>query len=273
MGSATLVALILAGATGHVVSTEPHAAQVATTRSASPSPRPSASARPSGSASPRPASKPSVAPSLAVPAASPKPTPKPTPSSRPSPTPPTPTGPVLYLTFDDGPDPRWTPSVLAVLAKHKAHATFFEVGVAARRSPDLVASVRKAGHGVGNHSMTHPSLTKLSAAGVASEISQADKFIGGSACMRPPYGAVNKSVRNQIAAEGKRMVLWDVDTNDWQLPGADVIASRVIEGAKPGAIVLMHDGGGKRSQTIAALDTVLTRLGTAGWRFERLPNC
>ncbi|WP_084310877.1 polysaccharide deacetylase family protein, partial [Phycicoccus elongatus] len=191
----------------------------------------------------------------------------------PAPAPPAPPGSVLHLTFDDGPDPTWTPQVLSVLAKHNAHATFFVLGRAAGAHPGLVADERAAGHSVGNHTTTHPDLTKLSVADITSQWQRTANVIGGTPCARPPYGAVNATVRQVTTGLGYRVQLWDIDTRDWSRPGADVITQRIVDGARPGAVVLLHDGGNDRSQTVAALDAALTRLDAAGWRYEAIPGC
>lgn len=181
---------------------------------------------------------------------------------------------VVYLTFDDGPDPRWTPQVLRVLAKHDASATFFMLGQNASAHPELVQRVRGSGHAVANHTWDHPQLTRQDPAEVRRQLERTSTALGGKdRCMRPPYGATNDSVGSTVRESGLRSVLWDVDTNDWRRPGARTIEDRVVRGAKPGAVVLMHDAGGERSQTVAALDGALTRLAAKGYRFAALPGC
>ncbi|MER7243393.1 polysaccharide deacetylase family protein [Kribbella sp. NPDC000426] len=175
-------------------------------------------------------------------------------------------GKVVYLTFDDGPDPHWTPEVLAVLAKHNAHGTFFMLAQNADPHPELVGQVRAAGNSVGNHSVSHPQLPKLSPAQLHHEVADGVQ----SKCFRPPYGATNARVRAEIHRDGMQQVLWDVDPEDWARPGTATIVQRVLAGARPGAIILMHDGGGNRAQTVAALDQVLTTLSARGYTFATL---
>lgn len=176
------------------------------------------------------------------------------------------TGPkVLYLTFDDGPS-EWTPKILEVLARHNAKATFFELGEQQKAFPNYVDQVRKAGHTIGNHTIDHASLTSLSWSGMQKEIKGGPE----SRCLRPPYGATNSDVRSLSGELNLRVVLWDVDTRDWTRPGSDAIERRAVEGARPGAIVLMHDGGGDRQQTVDALEGVLTTLGKQGYVFRSL---
>lgn len=180
---------------------------------------------------------------------------------------------VLHLTFDDGPDPQWTPALLDILDRHGAKATFFELGREIDRTPQLAGVVQARGHALGNHTMTHPKLTEAAAGTATAQIQAADAKLGPTTCFRPPYGAINDAIRGEVAALGRRVVLWDVDTRDWQKPGTEVIVQRILSGARPGATILMHDSGGDRSQTLAATDQALGLLAAAGWRFEAIPGC
>ncbi|WP_426563617.1 polysaccharide deacetylase family protein [Angustibacter sp. McL0619] len=177
---------------------------------------------------------------------------------------------VVYLTFDDGPDPEWTPQILALLARYDVRATFFEIGQEVRRHPHTAAAVRAAGQAVGSHTMHHRKLTKLSGATLAGEL---DAGLPGVSCLRPPFGVVDAHVRAAAAARGLRIVLWNVDTDDWARPGAKSIEKELLKHAKPGRTVLMHDGGGDRSQTLAALKVVLPQLVARGYRFGSFPGC
>jgi peptidoglycan/xylan/chitin deacetylase (PgdA/CDA1 family) len=176
-------------------------------------------------------------------------------------------GKVLYLTFDDGPQPVYTPKVLAVLAKHHAHATFFVLGREAAAHPGLVETTRRAGHRIGNHTWDHPMLTKLTPARLRQEISAGVQ----SKCFRPPFRDTNAHVAAVAAEYHQHQVLWDVDTRDWEKPGVAHIERALVRGARPGAIFLMHDGGGNRTQTVAALDQALTQLAAQGYTFRSLP--
>ncbi|GAA3110389.1 polysaccharide deacetylase family protein [Kribbella aluminosa] len=209
------------------------------------------------------------------------PTSAPTPSGTPTqtttsvrPVPPNPTTSVasgkkvLFLTFDDGPDPTWTPQVLATLATYGAHATFFELGEMQSEHPGLRDKVLAAGNAIGSHSISHPQLTKLSAAQRHHQIFDGPR----STCFRPPYGATNVKVRAEIKAAGMVQVLWDVDPRDWARPGTSVIAHNILTHAKSGRIILMHDGGGNRAQTVAALKQVLPVLKAQGYTFPAM-NC
>jgi peptidoglycan/xylan/chitin deacetylase (PgdA/CDA1 family) len=174
---------------------------------------------------------------------------------------------VLYLTFDDGPQHIWTPKVLEVLAKHDAKATFFALGKqVAEEGPELLRVIRAAGHTVGNHTYGHKHLTRLPLAQARWEIRHGPP----SQCFRPPYRETNAQIAGIAASYGMRQVLWTVDTFDWEEPGADRIEAAIVNGAAPGAVILMHDGGGDRSQTVHALDRALTRLSAQGYTFRAL---
>ena len=194
-----------------------------------------------------------------------------------APAPPAPAAPVspgvLHLTFDDGPDPAWTPALLDILGRHQARATFFELGAKAAEHPDLVAAVRSRGHTIGNHSWSHPEFTRIGLAAVRDQVARTDAALGTPPCVRPPFGSLTASIRGALEASGKHVVMWDVDTRDWSLPGAPAIAERIVAGARPGAIILLHDGGNDRSQTLAGVDHALGILAAAGWRFEPVPGC
>jgi peptidoglycan/xylan/chitin deacetylase (PgdA/CDA1 family) len=176
---------------------------------------------------------------------------------------------VLYLTFDDGPSSTWTPKVLAVLARFDAHATFFQVGNEVRLNPRTAALVRTAGHRVGSHTSHHRRLTGLDDRQLVAEL----RGGAASSCLRPPYGAVDARVRRVARSFGQQIVLWDVDTRDWTHPGAAKVATALVRGARPGRVVLMHDGGGNRSQTVAGLAAGLKVLSRKGYHFESLPQC
>ena len=173
---------------------------------------------------------------------------------------------VLFLSFDDGPDPLWTPRILQVLAKYDAHATFFELGGMQAAHPGLREQVLAAGNTIGNHSITHTQLTIASPARRHHEIIDGPK----STCFRPPYGATNPTVRADIKAAGMVQVLWDVDPRDWARPGAQAIVHNILTHAHNHNIILLHDGGGNRSQTVTALDKVLPLLKAQGYSFPAM---
>jgi peptidoglycan-N-acetylglucosamine deacetylase len=178
---------------------------------------------------------------------------------------------VVALTFDDGPGP-FTPQVLSVLERYHLPATFFEVGNEVTRYPQYAKQVVAAGFPVGDHTWNHPDLSKLSAAGVASQIdmTQAEiRAVTGTTpqCLRPPYDAWSATALSVIASRGLATMSYSVDPKDYTLPGVQAIADRVVGAAFPGAVVGMHDGGGDRSQTVAALPQIITRLRAMGYAF------
>jgi peptidoglycan/xylan/chitin deacetylase (PgdA/CDA1 family) len=182
---------------------------------------------------------------------------------------------VIYLTFDDGPTPAWTPRVLELLARHRAQATFFVLGRSAAAHPELVRQEHAAGHGVGNHTWSHRRLTGLGDGQLAAEVSPTSAAIQRATgvpvrCLRPPYATVDTASARRVGALGLRLVLWDIDTRDWLRPGAGAIAGRVLGRVRAGDVVLLHDGGGDRSQTVAALEQLLAALSARGFRFGAL---
>jgi peptidoglycan-N-acetylglucosamine deacetylase len=178
---------------------------------------------------------------------------------------------VLYLTFDDGPSP-YTQPILDVLARHNAKATFFVLGRQANGRRELVQAMYDAGHGIANHTYNHPSLPSLTKQRLQDELSATTEAVGGldHGCLRPPYGASSKAVRASAGELGYTLVTWTIDPRDWSRPGAAAIAQRVVAKAFPGGVVVMHDGGGDRTQTVAALETILTQLSAKGYQFAAL---
>lgn len=179
--------------------------------------------------------------------------------------------PVVSLTYDDGPDPRWTPQILDILGEYGVQATFFVLGQNAQRHPELIDRMIAEGHRVANHTSTHPELTRLSDGAIANEVGPFDAWLAyrgiETKCVRPPYGAVNDRVDVAIrAASGDdHTLLWSIDTNDWQRPSADTITQRILAGLQPGAVILMHDGGGERPSTVEATRQVVPLIQAAGY--------
>ncbi|MET7701024.1 glycosyltransferase [Streptomyces sp. NPDC005485] len=188
----------------------------------------------------------------------------------------------LVLTFDDGPDPTWTPKVLDVLKAHHAHAVFFVTGTNASRYPELIRRMVREGHEVGLHTFNHPDLSYQSQKRIDWELSQSQLALAGAAgirtsLFRPPYSSFadamdNKSwpVTQYIGTRGYITVVNNTDSEDWQKPGVDEIIRRATPKGGKGAIVLMHDSGGDRHQTVQALDRFLPQLQGQGYVFENL---
>jgi peptidoglycan-N-acetylglucosamine deacetylase len=173
---------------------------------------------------------------------------------------------VLFFSFDDGPDPYWTPQILSVLQKYRAHATFFELGSMQNAHPGIREQVLAAGNTIGSHSISHPQLTAINPGRRHHEIFDGPQ----SKCFRPPYGASNPKVRADIKAAGMTQVLWDVDPRDWARPGVNAIVNNILHHAHRRNIILMHDGGGDRSQSVAALDKALQTLKAQGYSFPAM---
>jgi peptidoglycan/xylan/chitin deacetylase (PgdA/CDA1 family) len=180
--------------------------------------------------------------------------------------------PEVALTFDDGPHPAFTPRVLDILRRYGVRATFFCVGLNACAYPELVARAVDEGHGVGNHTWSHPYLPDLSRDEVLHQVDATgaalEKVIGTApALVRPPYGSRTPDVLRWIAGRELTTVLWDVDAGDWAGPPAADITAKVTGATTAGSIVLMHDAGGDRSGTVEALPDILENLLGRGFRF------
>jgi peptidoglycan-N-acetylglucosamine deacetylase len=181
----------------------------------------------------------------------------------------------VVLTFDDGPDAAYTPKILDILAKYEAKATFFEIGKNVKKHPELSKRIHDAGHSVQNHTWTHADLRHLSATAFRQQVTSTDQAIQSAigstpGCLRPPYGGMDPTVRQRAKALGKDLVVWTVDSRDWTKPGTTAIVQRVLKNVHSGSVILMHDGGGNRTQTVAALPTILKSLKAKGYGFRTL---
>ncbi|KAB2340244.1 polysaccharide deacetylase family protein [Actinomadura rudentiformis] len=197
----------------------------------------------------------------------------PVPSSSPTATPSPPNVPAVdclhvkcvALTFDDGPGP-YTASLLATLARHGARATFFVTGQNATYHADLIRQEAAAGHEIGNHSWSHPDLTRLSTRQAHDQLGRTDQAVQASigrapTLFRPPYGAQNAAVR---AGAARPVILWSVDTQDWKYRDRVKVARTAIAQVRPGDIILMHD---IHPTSVAAVPQILTTLKSRGYHF------
>jgi len=179
----------------------------------------------------------------------------------------------IAVTFDDGPTPRITEKVLSELEKHRMRATFFMIGQRVKAEPSLAKAVADAGHEIGNHSYTHPQLAKMPASRVEEELSKTQDAIMEATgkkpqWFRPPYGSFIRSTQGPIAEKlGLGVVYWSVDPRDWSQPGVPVIISRVLAGAQPGSIILMHD---LHPQTAEAVSTIFDGLQEKFFAFDNM---
>jgi peptidoglycan/xylan/chitin deacetylase (PgdA/CDA1 family) len=184
----------------------------------------------------------------------------------------------VALTFDDGPWPHNTQQILTILAQRQAPATFFVVGRQVQRYPELVRREVAAGMAIGSHSYRHPQpFDQLPVARIRDEIAQGRRTLVPLGVhpvgFRPPGGAASPAVTAAAQELGDRTVLWSVDPADWQ-PGvtSDQLVQRVLAAARPGAIVLLHDGGGDRSATVAALPAIIDGLRRLGLTLTAVPT-
>ncbi|MYZ39758.1 MULTISPECIES: bifunctional polysaccharide deacetylase/glycosyltransferase family 2 protein [unclassified Streptomyces] len=185
----------------------------------------------------------------------------------------------LVLTFDDGPDPVWTPKVLDKLKEYDAHGVFFVTGTMASRYPALVKRMVDEGHEIGLHTFNHPDLSFQTKSRIEWELSQNQLALAGAAdirtsLFRPPYSSFSSAMDNKswpvaeyIGSLGYITVLDSTDSEDWKRPGADVISRKATPKGGKGAIVLMHDSGGDRSQTVEALGHFLPKMQERGYEF------
>jgi len=178
----------------------------------------------------------------------------------------------IALTIDDGPNPVYTPQVLRLLDRYRVTATFSMIGLQADAHPGLAREVAAAGHEIANHTWSHLDLAYLSPAVVADQISRATTAIHRATgraptLFRAPYGAWSPAVLRLCAQSGMTPLAWSVDPRDWSRPGVASIVANVMRNTATGSIILEHDGGGNRAQTVAALKIILPRLLDAGYHF------
>ncbi|MFF8015261.1 polysaccharide deacetylase family protein [Streptomyces sp. NPDC007929] len=179
-------------------------------------------------------------------------------------------GRTMVLTFDDGPDPRFTPDILDTLAEYDVRAMFFVCGEMVAGGRKLLARMADEGHVVGNHTWSHPLLTRLTRRQIRSQMERTSDAIEDAYGERPewfraPYGAWNRAAFQLGAELGMEPLAWTVDTLDWTTPGVRSIVKKVERGAAPGVVVLSHDAGGDRSQSVKALRRYLPELLDSGY--------
>jgi peptidoglycan-N-acetylglucosamine deacetylase len=178
-------------------------------------------------------------------------------------------GGTVYLTFDDGPS-QYTPAILNVLRVTHSTATFFELGFRQAQYPAEAALIRAQGSNIGNHTYNHPNLTWLTPTQIQWQLAHGPR----SKCVRPPYGATNRTVKHILSRLRLRQVLWTIDTRDWSRPGTThIVKAATGPSIRTGSILLMHDGGGDRSETVAALPHIISALQHQGYAVRRIPGC
>jgi len=182
----------------------------------------------------------------------------------------------LHITFDDGPHPEATPIALEVLQKRKIRATFFLVGSRVAQYPQLAKTIAQEGHAVGNHTLTHPNLFLKPRPQQTYEIVEADKIIAeavGSrpAFFRPPYGYFDLITLDIAERTNHKVVLWDVDSRDFEVSSPTSITANVTKKARAGAILLFHDNDATGRKLRGVLDPIFDRLEERGFDFSPLP--
>ena len=179
----------------------------------------------------------------------------------------------IALTIDDGPSPIYTPQILSLLGRYGVVATFSMIGENVAAYPAIAREVAAAGHLIINHTWTHANLTELAPAAMADQISRASGAIEKAtratpAMFRAPFGAWSPAVLAQCRQMRLAPLDWSVDPRDWARPGVSAITTNIMRNTRSGSIILEHDGGGNRAQTVAALSYVLPRLLDAGYHFR-----
>jgi peptidoglycan/xylan/chitin deacetylase (PgdA/CDA1 family) len=178
---------------------------------------------------------------------------------------------VIALTFDDGPGP-YTPQVLSVLQQYHVPATFFEVGVHVAQYPQYTRLLSASGYPVEDHTWSHADLTTIPVSEFPYQIDQTQQEIYSltgilPTCVRPPYDAWNPTVLQQLGERGLTTMSYSIDPKDWTLPGTAAIVQQAVSAAFLGGVVLLHDGGGPRDQTVAALPQIIQQLQARGYSF------
>ncbi|MFC7340165.1 polysaccharide deacetylase family protein [Saccharopolyspora griseoalba] len=181
-------------------------------------------------------------------------------------------GRTVALTFDDGPDATDTPALLRVLGEHDVRAVFCLWGDHVRQNPDLVRRIVAEGHVLCNHTTHHDDLAAWTPEAVRADLVETNDLVRAAAphaevaYFRAPYGSWGESP--EVAADlGMQPLGWRFDVEDWNPPGTEVLVQRFADRVSPQAVALLHDGGGDRSQTAAAVDEIIPRLRAEGWRF------
>ncbi len=182
----------------------------------------------------------------------------------------------VALTFDDGPSP-YSEEVIDILLRDGVPATFFPIGLAIDEYPETLRREDRDGFAIGDHTVNHARMADLSPADQEAELrgQAADLERNGVPAprlFRPPFGVYDAETLKLLRREGMLMVLWTVETDDYELPGPEAIAARVLEQVHPGAIVLLHDGGGDRSGTVAALPEIIQELRRDGYKLVSVPQ-
>lgn len=182
----------------------------------------------------------------------------------------------IALTFDDGPGP-YTPKILIALNRLNVKATFFVIGQQVHTFNTATMAAVRRGHSIGDHTEGHKHLGALSAVDQYGELETPLEWLSKYGLprpllFRPPYGSYDRTTLEQLKRLGLLMVLWSVDSQDYRRPGVEQIVERAVAGAKPGAIILLHDGGGDRTQTVQAIPKIVGRLRARHYHLVTVPR-
>jgi peptidoglycan-N-acetylglucosamine deacetylase len=193
----------------------------------------------------------------------------------------------LCLTYDDGPNPAYTPRLLEILERYNAHATFFSIGQWAEREPGLLREMHAAGHAVGNHTYTHPTMPLISAASVVDELKRCRgaveaagiqfSTVDGEMLMRPPYGRRRPGTLRTMRSQGYVPVTWSITCYDWRRTATESKVARRAAKAGEGDVILLHDGcnlepAADRSHSVAATEDTLAKYSAQGYEFVTIPQ-
>lgn len=182
---------------------------------------------------------------------------------------------VIALTYDDGPNPPYTEQLIELLDRNQIKATFFVIGKIAEKYPETVRLMLSKGHEVGNHSYSHAQLIWKNPFFIRSEIEKTDKIlcqlgVKQEINFRAPYGRKLLALPYILAKMQKKNILWNLDSKDYEASHSEVIGNYVLQHVRPGSIILMHDGGGERSRTIAATEILIKELQGKGYTFKKI---
>lgn len=181
----------------------------------------------------------------------------------------------VSLTFDDGPSPIYTPQILDILKQHNIKATFFVMGTAAKKHPELIKQIQAEGHAVALHTMTHPKLTRLSNKGLYNEVVKPRDIVKDiigkpPVCLRPPYGMINDRAKRYIEQHGMISVPMGFNSFDYERRGTTRLANWVVKNARSERVFLLHDGYHRREQTVAALPSIIKGIRAKGLGFSAI---
>ena len=191
---------------------------------------------------------------------------------------------VVFLTFDDGPDPIWTTQILTLLERYQANATFYMIGFNVVSHPEVVREIARRGQTIGVHGFNHYDLSAAGYSYFYAEVHDTEMAIIAAMegdqelakqlghCMRPPYGRKSPLLTANAEAMGYEVSMWNIDTNDWQQPDPDDMLADILKILEPGKVILMHDGGKEREKTLLGLQLILHELIMQGYRIEPLCN-